>query len=112
METVVAEYKKIDPKPIRLITVRIIVGKLHQIIPETLTMAYEVLTKDTIAEHSSLEIQFIDVECKCNNCSWEGTINFPLFICSQCNSVDIEIIHGKELYLGNLEVEYNEKTYY
>jgi hydrogenase nickel incorporation protein HypA/HybF len=106
VDTVIAEYEKIRPTPIRLLTIRLVVGKLHQIVPETLKTAYEVLTKGTIAEHSQMEIQFIDVCCKCNKCTWEGTIDFPFFFCKKCGSGDITLIRGKELYLENLEVEY------
>lgn len=106
VNAVLTEYEKIQPEPVRLLTVRLIVGKLHQIIPETLKSAYEVLTKGTIVENSSIEIQFIDVYCQCNKCRWEGNIDYPLFICKKCGSGDITLLHGKELYLENLEVEY------
>jgi hydrogenase nickel incorporation protein HypA/HybF len=108
VEIIITEYGKIQPRPARLLKVRLIAGRLHQIVPETLTSAYEVLTKGTIAENSEMEIKIIDVVCSCNKCAWEGAIEYPLFFCKECGSGDIEIIHGKELYLENLEVEYAE----
>ncbi|MBN2536280.1 MAG: hydrogenase maturation nickel metallochaperone HypA [Spirochaetales bacterium] len=108
VESVIAEYEKIEPGPVRLLKVRVVVGKLHQIVPETLLSAYEVLTKGTIAENSQMEIEFVDVCCQCNKCLWEGEIDYPFFICKECGSGDIALIHGKELYLKNLEVEYDE----
>ncbi|MBN2443918.1 MAG: hydrogenase maturation nickel metallochaperone HypA [Spirochaetales bacterium] len=106
VDAVIIEYNKLDPKPEKLVATRIIVGRLHQIVPDTLTMAYEVLIKDTVAANSRLEIQFVEVQCRCKDCRWEGIIDFPFFICKQCKSGNIEIVKGRELHLENLEVEY------
>jgi hydrogenase nickel incorporation protein HypA/HybF len=106
---VIAEYEKVTPAPLRLIAVRIKAGKLHQIVPESLLTAYEVLTKGTIAENSSLEIDFIEIVCKCDNCDWEGEIDYPFFLCKKCGSDHVTIVQGNELYLENLEIEEDEK---
>jgi len=110
VDIVISEYNKISPKPARLLKVNIRVGRLHQIITESLEMAYEVLTKDTVAENSALVIHFQEIRCLCRQCKWEGSIDYPFFICKQCNTGEITVTSGKELYLENLEVEYDEAT--
>jgi hydrogenase nickel incorporation protein HypA/HybF len=84
---------------------RIVVGALHQVVPANLEFAYEVLTRDTPASGSSLEIRPVPVTAKCPACGWTGSIQSPLFVCGACNSGEIELITGRELYVENLEIE-------
>ena len=88
-----------------LLKTRIVVGALHQVVPDTLTFAYEVLTRDTPAAGSQLEIRSVPVRAKCKTCGWEGEVRIPRFQCGQCGSGDIELVGGKEMYLDNLEIK-------
>jgi hydrogenase nickel incorporation protein HypA/HybF len=108
VDAVLSEYEKLSPPPRRLISARIVVGRLHQIVPESLRMAYEILTKDTVAAQSNLDIVVVPVVCKCMECLYEGEIEYPLFLCNQCGSSNLVTVKGKEMYLENLEVEYDE----
>jgi hydrogenase nickel incorporation protein HypA/HybF len=108
VNAILSEYKKISPRPKRLISVQIVVGKLHQIVPESLQMAYEILTKDTVAANSNLNIVFVPVVCRCSECLHEDEIEYPFFLCKHCSSSNLITVKGKELYLKNLEVEYDE----
>jgi hydrogenase nickel incorporation protein HypA/HybF len=108
VSNVAEELAKIDKKPFRLLTTRIVVGEMHQIVTDTLAFAYEVLTRDTIMKGSTLDISVEPVRCRCNECSWEGKIEQPMFLCGQCNSGNVEILNGKELYVESLEVEVSE----
>lgn len=87
---------------------RIVVGKLHQIVPNNLEFAYEVLVRDTPAAGSRLEISFVPITARCRACGWTGEIQSPLFLCGACNSGEIELVTGKELYLDNLEIDTDE----
>ncbi len=102
------ELEKIDNGPFNLLKTRIVVGEMHQIVPDTLVFAYEVLTRDTRMKGSVLEISLLPVTCRCNECSWEGNIEQPFFLCGGCNSGNVEIINGKELYIESLEVDFIE----
>ncbi len=105
VETVIAEVTKRDPVPSRVLTTRIVVGKLRQLVPEYLQFAYEQLTKDTIAEGSSLEISHKPIIGKCGACGWQGEMDIDGFLCKQCNAHSAEIVSGRELYLESLEIE-------
>jgi hydrogenase nickel incorporation protein HypA/HybF len=90
--------------PERVITVRIVVGKLHQIIEENMSFAYEVITKDTGLAGSKLEIEYAEVKAKCRACGMESAVRSPYFFCAHCRSPEIDVLSGKELYLENLEI--------
>ena len=98
-----AELKKVQPA--RLVRARIVAGGLHQLVPDNLTFAYEVLTKDTPAAGSVLNIRNAPITAECRQCHWRGKIRGALFACGRCKSGDIEITGGRELYLDSIEVE-------
>jgi len=103
VQGVLAELKKVQPA--RLVRARIVAGGLHQLVPDNLTFAYEVLTKDTPAAGSVLNIRNVPITAECRQCHWRGAIRGALFACGRCKGGDIEITGGKELYLDSIEVE-------
>ena len=105
VDAVIDKIKKIEPRPVRLIKTRVVVGKLRQVVPEYMEQAYEIITKETIAEGSELEIQFAPITGKCKDCGWGGEMPKGEFCCQSCGSVKAEIIGGREFYLKDLEVE-------
>lgn len=104
VEIVLKELRKAGMERVRLKSVKIAVGKYHQIVPENLTFAYEVLTKDTPAENSLLEIEILPILVQCKSCNRKGEIVPPLYRCETCSSGDVEVVGGKELLLESLEV--------
>lgn len=103
VQAALAELAKVQPA--RLVRARIVVGGLHQLVSANLTFAYKVLTKGTPAEGSRLSIRRVPITAECRQCHWRGKIRAALFICGRCQSGDIEITGGRELYLDNIEVE-------
>ena len=103
VRAVLAELKKVRPS--RLVRARIVAGSLHQLVPDNLTFAYEVLTKDTPAAGSVLNIRNVPITAECRLCHWRGEIQGALFVCGRCQAGDIEITGGRELYLDSIEVE-------
>jgi len=103
VKAVLAELKKV--RPARLVRARVVAGGLHQLVPANLTFAYEVLTKDTPAAGSVLNIRNVPITAECRQCHWRGEIRGALFVCGRCKAGDIEITGGRELYLDSIEVE-------
>lgn len=104
VDTVVDEINKIDSKPVRLLKTRVVVGELRQIVPEYLKQAYEILTKDTVADGSTIEIKAIPISGRCEDCGWQGEMPKIEFYCRSCGSNKAEIVGGRELYLESLEI--------
>jgi hydrogenase nickel incorporation protein HypA/HybF len=104
VELVHAELAARNIAPQRVITVSIVAGRLHQIIEENMSFAYEVITKDTGLAGSKLEIEYAEVKAKCRACGMESAVRSPYFFCAHCKSPEIEVLSGKELYLENLEI--------
>ena len=97
------ELARLTPSP-RLHKVRVVVGGLRQIVPENLTFAYEVLSRDTPAAGSALEIVVLPLAGECIECDWQGEITLPVFQCGACGGFAVRTLGGMELYLDALEV--------
>ncbi len=110
VKAVLDEMSRHGAPPGSLRKARVVVGALRAIVPENLTFAYEVLTRDTAAAASRLEIVSVPINARCRACGWTGDIQSPLFLCGACNSGEIELVTGKELYLDNLEIETDERN--
>ena len=105
VKAIFSELAKTDPPNPKLLKASIVIGRLRQIIPETLRFAYETLTKETALAGSKLEIIGAPILAKCPKCGWEGEIKENNFRCGKCDSGEIGLSGGMELYLNNLTVE-------
>ena len=105
VDAVLSEMGKVSPPASRLLKTRVVVGAMRQIVPDSLIFAYQSLTKGTAAEGSSLDIVPAPVSATCKQCGWQGEGGHPSFQCGQCESYDLDIEGGTELYLESLEVE-------
>ncbi|MBN1270153.1 MAG: hydrogenase maturation nickel metallochaperone HypA [Kiritimatiellae bacterium] len=108
VDAVLAEMRRIEPPPRRLVKSRVVVGGLRQIVPDYLREAYGILTKETPAEGSDLEIRSVPILGKCRACGWQGELQEAVFECPKCGSLDVEMVGGTELYLESMEVEQEE----
>jgi hydrogenase nickel incorporation protein HypA/HybF len=108
VKAVLEEMAKLQPSPRALVKTRVVVGAMHQVIPDSLTFAYELLVQDTRAAGSKLEIAPVGITARCKACGWRGDIHSPFFHCGACKSGEIELLTGNELYLDNLEIEDND----
>jgi hydrogenase nickel incorporation protein HypA/HybF len=95
-----------QPAEARLKSVRVVMGELHQIVPDYLEHAYRLLGEDTPAAGSLLRLETRPVSVRCRACGVTGPIRAPFFSCGACASTDIEVVAGKELFLDALELEF------
>jgi hydrogenase nickel incorporation protein HypA/HybF len=70
----------------------------------SLSLAFEVAKKGTIAENAQLEVEHLPVLCYCNNCNLEFTPRDLLYECPDCKQPYCEVRQGKELDLAYLDV--------
>ena len=108
VKTLRAELRKSRSAGKRVLKVRLVVGRLHAIVPESFDMAYEALTSDTPLAGSKLVLEFRPVIGLCRACGWTGEVAGPFFKCDACESGDVEITGGRELHLDSMEVEDDE----
>jgi len=89
----------------RVTVVELRVGKLRQVVPDTLEFYFEFVARGTVCEGARLEQQIIDVRLACNSCGHAWEIEIPAFRCPQCGGSDVEIASGNEFEVEAIEVE-------
>ncbi|HEQ71854.1 MAG TPA: hydrogenase maturation nickel metallochaperone HypA [Spirochaetia bacterium] len=108
VNTLLSEYEKLK-KPadgrISVTRVRMAVGKLRAVVPESMLLAWEVLTRETPLHEARLELVAVPVAVRCRACTAESEIDLPLFVCPLCGGTDLDILRGNELMLEEMEVE-------
>jgi hydrogenase nickel incorporation protein HypA/HybF len=101
----ILEEKAREQKAIRIILVKIKIGKLAGVVPDFLQSAFDLYKKDTIAAESALEIDVIPVKIRCRKCAVEIEKDDFVFVCPACGSTDLEIIAGTDLFLEKIDLE-------
>jgi len=105
---VLAELRRVDLPGVRVLNARVRVGAMRQIVPDTLRFAYKVLTENTPAAGSTLEIETEPVTVRCRVCGWSGPVEGGLFACRRCRTGDVEVTAGRDITLERLEIETDE----
>ena len=88
-----------------ILSITIEIGSLSGVIPEAVEFAFDVCTRGTMAEGSSLEIRHIPGRGHCHECEKEAEMDFMTLTCPHCGSFALELFQGKEMRLVELEVD-------
>lgn len=93
-----------DSKPNTVKSVKVSVGKLSNILKDSLTFCFEAITSDTPLQGTRLEIVEIPVKIQCASCNEVSEIDEPVFACPNCGDNQIKVISGTELNVDEIEL--------
>jgi len=85
--------------------VRIRVGQLSGVVPDSLDFCFGVIANDTPMNQASLAIEQVPTISRCRDCACDFQIQDLAFICPACKSTNLELISGKELEVVDIELE-------
>ncbi|MEA3479244.1 MAG: hydrogenase maturation nickel metallochaperone HypA [Bacteroidota bacterium] len=103
VEIVVAEAEKANAEKVTV--VKLDVGELSGIEKEALLFAWDMVTKQTIAEGASLIIQDIGGIAKCFSCHHQFQTSDYFMVCEKCGDFKTDIIQGKELQVKSIIID-------
>ena len=89
----------------RVVTVNLRVGRLRQVVPDTLEFYFEFVARGTPCEGAELVQEVIDARLRCRHCEHGWMIEIPAFRCPECGTGDVEIASGDEFEVESIEVE-------
>jgi hydrogenase nickel incorporation protein HypA/HybF len=89
----------------RVTVVELRVGKLRQVITDTLEFYFEFVARDSVCEGATLNQEVIDARLRCAPCDYEWAIEIPAFRCPQCGGSDVTVAAGNEFEVESIEVE-------
>jgi hydrogenase nickel incorporation protein HypA/HybF len=89
----------------RVSEVNVRVGRLRQVVPDTLEFYFEFVARGTLCEGARLEQEVLDARLRCRPCDTEWGIEIPAFRCPTCGGSEIVVASGNEFEVESIEVE-------
>ena len=89
----------------RVHAIRLRIGALSGVVPESLRFAFEALAPGTLAEGASLQIDDVPARFWCGECSREFQSDDDSAVCPQCQRPSGELRAGREMELSSVEIE-------
>jgi len=88
-----------------VLVVHLSVGRLRQVVPDTLRYCWELVTADGPLAGSELAIESIPVSARCRSCTADTTVSEVLvLLCGSCGSPDLELLTGEEFMITTLDI--------
>ena len=92
-----------------VVAVRLKVGTLSGVVPDSLEFSFQAITSDTPFRHARLEIETIPFRVQCNACQATTVSEGGFAACSQCGSIETKVLSGSELHISEIELEEPEE---
>ena len=89
----------------RVLVVDLKVGRLRQVVPDTLQFYFEFVARETVCEGARLRQEVVEVRLSCRPCEREWEIEAPTFRCPTCGGGDVVVVGGDELDVESIELE-------
>ncbi|MGW0042018.1 hydrogenase maturation nickel metallochaperone HypA/HybF [Rhodococcus sp. NPDC003348] len=87
----------------RVHSVRVEVGVLCAVIPDSMQFCFELVTAGTVAEGARLDIDTPAGAGHCRACGSDFPLSDPILLCA-CGSADVQVRSGRELRIVSMEV--------
>jgi hydrogenase nickel incorporation protein HypA/HybF len=79
------------------------IGEMSDIIPQYLIEAWKSFTPSTKYSNTKLDLEIIEAKAKCKQCNYTDSVKNINLTCPICNSMNFEIISGKEFLIKEIE---------
>jgi hydrogenase nickel insertion protein HypA len=86
-------------------SIEIKIGAMSGVESHLLKIAFDTFKEGTICDLAELIIHKQPLKIKCNECGNEIELSSPLYKCTKCESLDVKVIDGEDMYLMRLEME-------
>lgn len=86
-------------------SIKVRVGILSSVLPDSLNFCFGAITKDTSFEKTQLIIRIVPVTIECKDCKEIYERNEYIFLCPSCNKSNITVLGGNDLNVEEIEIE-------
>jgi hydrogenase nickel incorporation protein HypA/HybF len=87
----------------RVNSVKVEIGVLCAVVPDSMQFCFELATEGTIADGARLDLDVRPGVARCRSCGDQFDLNDWILLCT-CGSADVEVISGRELRILSMEV--------
>jgi len=81
------------------------IGKLSGVEPHLLQTAFETFKVKTVCDGAEFVMHLQDLKLHCNACQKESEQHEVRYQCIHCQSTDVSVVDGEDMYLMTLEME-------
>jgi hydrogenase nickel incorporation protein HypA/HybF len=81
------------------------IGVMSGVEPDLLQVAFDTFKDNTMCQDAEFLINIQKVKVRCSSCKEETELEKNEYLCPKCQSSDIEIIDGEDMFLMSLELE-------
>lgn len=90
--------------------VNLTVGRLRQVVPDSLDFYFSLVASNTLCEGARLEQSVVEASLLCTSCDLRWTLEEPLFRCPSCAGSQVEIVSGNEFEVDTIVLEQQEES--
>jgi len=87
----------------RVRSVRLQVGALCGVVPDSMQFCFELATEGTAADGARLDLDVQPGSARCRSCGDEFVLPDLILLCP-CGSADVEVLGGRQLRILSMEV--------
>jgi hydrogenase nickel incorporation protein HypA/HybF len=87
----------------RVHSVKVEVGALCAVVPDSMQFCFELATAGTIADGARLDLKVLPGAARCRSCGQGFGLPDLILLCP-CGSADVEVVAGRDLKILSMEV--------
>ena len=80
------------------------IGKMSGVEPYLLETAFNTFKETTVCEDAEFIMNLQPLKLRCKSCQNESEMDEALYCCPKCESLDVEVIDGEDMFLMSLEM--------
>jgi hydrogenase nickel incorporation protein HypA/HybF len=85
--------------------ISLVIGEMTGVVSDCVQFYFDFLSKGTLAEGAALAFKIIPTKARCRGCAKNFELKEFDWTCPYCQSNNMEIVAGKELFVESIEVE-------
>ncbi len=89
----------------RVCEVELRCGVMQQVVAESLQLAFEVVSADTLARGATLKIVEQPLVARCRQCDRQFNAAIDNYLCPQCRTANVDIVAGRDIVLQSVVCE-------
>lgn len=92
-------------KATKVIKVVVKIGVMSGIEAHLLEIAFNTFKEKTVCHDAKFIMNIQPIVIKCNICNTKSELNDIQYSCPRCQSIDLDVIDGEDMFLMQLELE-------
>jgi len=81
------------------------IGVMSGVEPHLLEIAFNTFKEGTICDSADFVMNIQPLTIRCKSCNTTTELKEAHYCCSECESLEVEVIDGEEMFLMSLEME-------